>query len=128
MHVFMKLSLSCYGRLRCSDVAAGVEMLSGRYRGLLTPPVTGHWAQYLIIAGALGAAPVTDTGSSPAPRHVRPRARRRGCLVMPWSPQLSMHRHRSGRLTPYVLDIIDSTFCPILSRIFYILSIVMFIS
>ena len=90
MHVFIKLSSSCYGRLRCSDVAAGVEMLSGRYRGLLTPPVTGHWAQYLIIAGALGAAPVTDTGSSPAPRHVRPRARRRGCLVMPWSPQLSM--------------------------------------
>ena len=66
MHVFIKLSSSCYGRLRCSDVAAGVEMLSGRYRGLLTPPVTGHWAQYLIIAGALGAAPVTDTKQQPS--------------------------------------------------------------
>ena len=122
MHVFIfiKLSLSCHGRLRCSDVAAGVEMLSGRYRGLLTPPVTGHWAQYLIIAGSAGSRSSNwhqqqpSSASCPAPG---PPSRMLGHALVTSTiyAVVPVVQHRAS----YVLNIKDSTFCPILLCIPY---------
>ena len=124
MHVFIFINNKAKPELSrqvevpgCSDVAAGVEMLSGRYRGLLTPPVTGHWAQYLIIAGSAGSRSSNwhqqqpSSASCPAPG---PPPRMLGHALVT-STIYAVVQHRAS----YVLDIKDSTFCPILFCIPY---------